>query len=96
MVFASGPERCWQHQLRALIPTPADSRLMSKATILASGPVHPQTLKSRNNLAYAYESAGDLERAIQMYKRPSLTQSESWAPIIPRIRSNGTCPAHHG
>ncbi|NLH71117.1 MAG: tetratricopeptide repeat protein, partial [Brooklawnia sp.] len=29
---------------------------------------HPDTLTSRNNLAYAYESAGDLARAISLYE----------------------------
>ncbi|MEU1827517.1 tetratricopeptide repeat protein, partial [Streptomyces abikoensis] len=28
------------------------------------GADHPDTLASRNNLAYAYESAGDLGRAV--------------------------------
>ena len=32
------------------------------------GPDHPHTLASRNNLAYAYESAGDLGRAIPLYE----------------------------
>ncbi|WP_405894529.1 tetratricopeptide repeat protein [Streptomyces sp. NBC_00104] len=32
------------------------------------GDTHPKTLRSRNNLAYAYESAGDLERAIPLYE----------------------------
>ena len=30
---------------------------------------HPDTLASRNNLAYAYESAGDLGRAIPLYEQ---------------------------
>ncbi|MFE7077726.1 tetratricopeptide repeat protein [Streptomyces sp. NPDC057620] len=33
------------------------------------GDDHPSTLASRNNLAYAYESAGDLGRAIPLYER---------------------------
>ena len=33
------------------------------------GPDHPCTLASRNNLAGAYESAGKLEQAIDLYKR---------------------------
>jgi len=32
------------------------------------GADHPDTLTSRNNLAYAYESAGDLARAISLYE----------------------------
>ena len=33
------------------------------------GPDHPDTLASRNNLAYAYESAGRLEEAITLYEQ---------------------------
>ncbi|GGU90020.1 hypothetical protein GCM10010182_00580 [Actinomadura cremea] len=33
------------------------------------GPDHPFTLTSRDNLAYAYKSAGDLGRAIPMYEQ---------------------------
>jgi hypothetical protein len=32
------------------------------------GPDHPDTLASRNNLAYAYQSAGDVGRAIPIYQ----------------------------
>ncbi|SCF69683.1 tetratricopeptide repeat protein [Streptomyces sp. Ncost-T10-10d] len=32
------------------------------------GEEHPRTLTSRNNLAYAYEAAGDLKRAIPLYE----------------------------
>ncbi|XVS63993.1 tetratricopeptide repeat protein [Actinosynnema sp. CA-299493] len=32
------------------------------------GPDHPNTLTSRNNLAYAYKSSGDLGRAIPLYE----------------------------
>ncbi|MFE4612008.1 tetratricopeptide repeat protein, partial [Streptomyces niveus] len=38
------------------------------------GEDHPSTLTSRNNLAYAYESAGDLGRAIPLYEQ-TLTDS---------------------
>jgi hypothetical protein len=31
------------------------------------GPDHPDTLTSRNNLAYAYQSAGNLAEAIPLY-----------------------------
>jgi tetratricopeptide (TPR) repeat protein len=34
-----------------------------------SGEDHPNTLISRNNLAYAYKSAGDLSRALPLYER---------------------------
>ena len=33
------------------------------------GADHPQTLSSRNNLAYAYWSAGRLDEAIRLYER---------------------------
>ena len=33
------------------------------------GADHPQTLVSRNNLAGAYEAAGDLGRAIPLYEQ---------------------------
>ena len=33
------------------------------------GPDHPYTLNSRNNLAYAYASAGDLGRAIPLFEQ---------------------------
>ncbi|NLA28571.1 MAG: tetratricopeptide repeat protein [Propionibacterium sp.] len=33
------------------------------------GPDHPNTLSSRNNLAYAYESVGDLGRAIPLFEQ---------------------------
>ncbi|HRY10866.1 MAG TPA: tetratricopeptide repeat-containing protein, partial [Candidatus Nanopelagicales bacterium] len=39
------------------------------------GPDHPDTLASRNNLAGAYESAGDLARAIPLYQQ-TLTDRE--------------------
>ncbi|KOV77631.1 tetratricopeptide repeat protein, partial [Nocardia sp. NRRL S-836] len=32
------------------------------------GPDHPNTLSSRNNLANAYQAAGDLDRAIPLYE----------------------------
>ncbi|WP_189250387.1 tetratricopeptide repeat protein, partial [Streptosporangium pseudovulgare] len=38
------------------------------------GEEHPDTLTSRNNLAYAYRSAGDLTRAIALYEQ-TLTDS---------------------
>ena len=33
------------------------------------GADHPDTLTSRNNLAYAYQDAGDLGRAIPLYEQ---------------------------
>jgi hypothetical protein len=33
------------------------------------GADHPDTLGSRNNLAYAYQAAGDLGRAIPLYEQ---------------------------
>jgi tetratricopeptide (TPR) repeat protein len=33
------------------------------------GADHPDTLASRNNLAYAYQEAGDLGRAIPLYEQ---------------------------
>ena len=39
------------------------------------GPDHPNTLTSRNNLAAAYRSAGDLARAIPLYEQ-TLTDAE--------------------
>ncbi|MFE2534210.1 tetratricopeptide repeat protein [Streptomyces sp. NPDC059371] len=33
------------------------------------GPDHPETLTSRNNLAYAYKAVGDLGRAIPLYEQ---------------------------
>ena len=38
------------------------------------GSDHPYTLISRNNLAYAYESAGRLEQAIPLYEQ-NLTEA---------------------
>ena len=39
------------------------------------GEHHPNTLSSRNNLASAYQAAGDLGRAIPLYEQ-TLTDSE--------------------
>jgi hypothetical protein len=39
------------------------------------GADHPDTLASRNNLAGAYQSAGDLGRAIPLYKAGSPTRT---------------------
>ncbi|WP_253266168.1 tetratricopeptide repeat protein [Streptomyces sp. 6-11-2] len=47
------------------------------------GDTHPDTLISRNNLASAYESAGDLERAIPCTRPPSPSVSGCWATPTP-------------
>ena len=47
------------------------------------GEDHPRTLTSRNNLAYAYQAAGDLGRAIPLSSRPSPTACGSWARTTP-------------
>ncbi len=47
----------------------AYQRRSMNASICLHGPDHPSTLSSRNNLAYAYESAGDLGRAIPLYEQ---------------------------
>ena len=39
------------------------------------GPDHPDTLTSRNNLASAYQDAGDLARAIPLFEQ-TLTDRE--------------------
>jgi hypothetical protein len=39
------------------------------------GHTHPDTLTSRNNLAYAYQAGGDLRRAVPLYET-ALTQCE--------------------
>ncbi|WP_157621565.1 tetratricopeptide repeat protein, partial [Saccharothrix sp. NRRL B-16348] len=54
-------------------------------------PDHPNTLTSRNNLAGAYETAGDLGRAIPLFEA-GLAHSERILgpdhPITRTIRSN--------
>jgi hypothetical protein len=47
--------------------TPAPCRPAGCMRVL--GADHPQTLGSRNNLTGAYESAGDLGRAIPLYEQ---------------------------
>ncbi|MFI2350391.1 tetratricopeptide repeat protein [Streptomyces sp. NPDC019443] len=47
------------------------------------GDTHPDTLSSRNNLAYAYQAAGDLQRAIPCPRPPSPSSSRSWATATP-------------
>jgi hypothetical protein len=48
------------------------------------GPDHADTLASRNSLAYAYQSAGDLDRAILLYEpattSPTLTRRRETSP----------------
>ncbi|MEV7174683.1 tetratricopeptide repeat protein, partial [Streptomyces sp. NPDC093224] len=52
---------------------------------------HPDTLTSRNNLAVAYETVGQLDRAIPLYER-TLTDSERALspghPLIALVRAN--------
>lgn len=53
------------------LPEPAIA-LLERITVTAErilGPDHPTTLTSRNSLASAYESVGDLSRAISMYEQ---------------------------
>jgi hypothetical protein len=45
---------------------PAAGTLADQEQVL--GPAHPDTLNSRNNLAAAYQTAGDLGRAIPLYE----------------------------
>ncbi|MFE5899261.1 tetratricopeptide repeat protein [Streptomyces sp. NPDC056488] len=55
------------------------------------GTDHPYTLTSRNNLAYAYQSAGDLAQAVPLYER-TLADAErvlgSGHPLIALVRGN--------
>ncbi|MGC5172079.1 tetratricopeptide repeat protein [Microbacterium sp. DT81.1] len=48
------------------------------------GPDHPQTIECRNNLAWAYESAGDLTRAIPLYERAVADFERVMGPDHPR------------
>jgi hypothetical protein len=54
---------------------------------------HPDTLASRNNLAYAYDLAGDLYRAIPLFEQ-TLTDAErvlgEGHPITVAVRENPT------
>ncbi|MBO4260894.1 tetratricopeptide repeat protein, partial [Streptomyces griseorubiginosus] len=50
-----------------------EATLVQRERVL--GDFHPDTLISRNNLAHAYESAGDLERAVPLYEA-TLAQRE--------------------
>ncbi|QBS41316.1 tetratricopeptide repeat protein [Nocardia sp. CS682] len=47
------------------------------------GPDHPRTLASRNNLAYAYESAGLLDEAILLYEQNVTDCERSLGPDHP-------------
>ena len=47
------------------------------------GPDHPQTLTSRNNLAYAYRSTGDLDRAVPLYVRTVADRERVLGPDHP-------------
>ena len=56
-----------ENRARSANPLRVAARRRSRA--LAAGADHPDTLSSRHNLAYAYESAGDLGRAIPLYEQ---------------------------
>ncbi len=47
------------------------------------GPNHPDTLVSKNNLAYAYESVGDFGRAIPLYEETLTDQLGVLGPDHP-------------
>jgi tetratricopeptide (TPR) repeat protein len=47
------------------------------------GPDHPHTLASRHNLAYAYREAGDLGRAIPLYKQTLADRERVLGPDHP-------------
>jgi hypothetical protein len=60
----------WQQAPAVLATTPlvASTRtLADRERVL--GPDHPDTLMSRNNLAYGYQSAGNVARAIPIYEQ---------------------------
>ncbi|HEX8103066.1 MAG TPA: tetratricopeptide repeat protein, partial [Solirubrobacteraceae bacterium] len=48
---------------------------------------HPATLGSRNNLANAYEAAGDLTRAIPLYEDTLTTSERVLGPDHPATRT---------
>lgn len=50
------------------------------------GPDHPDTLISRNNLAYAYETAGRLDQAIPAYEAVLEDCERVLGPDHPRTR----------
>jgi hypothetical protein len=72
-----------------MVPALYERTLTDRERVL--GADHPDTLTSQNNLAYAYESAGDLERAIPLYER-TLTDCERVLgpghPTTATVRSN--------
>ncbi|WP_206641287.1 tetratricopeptide repeat protein [Nonomuraea polychroma] len=59
------------------------------------GPDHPDTLNSRNNLAYAYQAAGDLDRAISLWVQPvpgGVDHPTRRPPAAPPVRPRPTPP----
>ena len=48
------------------------------------GPDHPDTLASRNNLAYAYKSAGRLDEAIPLYEQVLADSARVLGPDHPQ------------
>ena len=47
------------------------------------GEDHPDTLTSRNNLAGAYQAAGDLGRAIPLFEQTLADRRGCWARTTP-------------
>ena len=56
---------------------------------LLLGPDHPQTLTSRNNLAVAYETAGDLGRAIPLFAQTLTDRERILGPDHPQTLTSG-------
>ena len=52
------------------------------------GPDHPDTLTSRNNLAYAYQAAGRLEQAIPLYEQTLADRERVLGPDHPDTLSS--------
>ena len=76
----AGPSRCSRP------PWPTCERVL--------GPDHPDTLTSRNNLACAYESAGDLGRAVPLFEATLADRERVLGPDHPHTltsRNNLAC-----
>ena len=62
----------------------------------ALGPDHPRTLTSRNNLAVAYESAGRLDEAIDLFERTLADSERVLGPDHPHtLTSRGNLASAH-
>jgi Tetratricopeptide repeat len=59
------------------------------------GPDHPDTLASRNNLAAAYESAGNLGRAIPLYEQTLTERQRVLGPTTPTPSPRATTSPTH-